>query len=122
MYMMMHAGKVKVIVKQTQKGDKVFKLPLQLIFIMGQKKFVTKYGRKIRRYIYFQLHEKPDLVNVDGDKIFCWNKKDNKTLDNFIHQYKYAGNYLDRREAIEFASQKQDDPKALESVKNSIEG
>jgi len=39
-------------------------------------------------------------------------KKDNKTLENFIHQYKYAGQYLDRREAIEFASRNQNDPKA----------
>ena len=35
--------------------------------------------------------KRPDLINVDGDKIMLWTKKDNKTLDNYIHQYKYAG-------------------------------
>ena len=30
---------------------------------------------------------KPDLVNVDGDKILLWEKTDNKN-ENFIFQYK----------------------------------
>lgn len=47
----------------------------------------------------------------------CSGKKNNKTLDNFIHQYTYAGNYMDRREAIDFASKKLDDPKAVELLK-----
>jgi aminopeptidase N len=54
------------------------------------------------------------LVNVDGDKIVLGEKKDNKTRDNFINQYKYAGLYLDRREAIDVCAKNQDDPKALE--------
>jgi aminopeptidase N len=65
----------------------------------------------------FSYSSKPDLVNVDGDKVLLAEKKDNKTLENFIHQYKYAGTYLDRREAIDAASKKQDDQKALELMK-----
>jgi aminopeptidase N len=53
------------------------------------------------------------LINVDAEKVMLWEKKDNKTLDNFLHQYNYAGNYLDRREAIDFCSKNQDDPRAL---------
>jgi aminopeptidase N len=49
-----------------------------------------------------------------------WNKRDNKTLDNFIHQYKYAGKYLDRLEAIQFAAKNQTDPKALELLKTAL--
>jgi aminopeptidase N len=45
-------------------------------------------------------------------------KTDNKTLDNYIHQYKYAGNYMDRREAIDFASMSQE-PKAFEFLKTA---
>jgi aminopeptidase N len=37
-----------------------------------------------------------------GDMILLCVKKENKTLENYIHQYKVAGNYLDRREAIDF--------------------
>ena len=71
---------------------------------------------------YFQLSIKPDLVNVDADKILLCEKKDNKTLENYIHQYKYAGNYLDRREAIDACAKMQDDPKALDLLKTGIEG
>ena len=49
-----------------------------------------------------------------------WNKKDNKTLENYIHQYKYAGNYVDRKEAIEFAAANQKDLKAWELLKTAL--
>jgi aminopeptidase N len=65
----------------------------------------------------FAYNSKPDLVNVDGDKVLLAEKRDNKTLENFVHQYKYAGTYLDRREAIDAAAKKQDDPKALDLMK-----
>jgi aminopeptidase N len=47
-------------------------------------------------------------------------KKENKTLDEYIHQYKYAGLYLDRREAIDFASKHQDDAKAVAFLKTAL--
>jgi aminopeptidase N len=57
---------------------------------------------------------------VDGDKILLVEKKESKTLDNYLAQYKYAGNYMDRREAIDYCAQKQDDPKALELLKTAL--
>jgi aminopeptidase N len=66
---------------------------------------------------FFTSFNKPELVNFDGDKILLCTKTENKTLDEYIHQYKYAAKYLDRREAIDFASKKQDDPKAVEFLK-----
>ncbi len=54
---------------------------------------------------------------MDGDKIVLCEKKDDKTLANFIFQYKHAGLYLDRREAIDFCSEHQDDPAALDLLK-----
>jgi len=68
----------------------------------------------------FTANSRPDLVNFDGDKILLAEKKENKTLDNYIHQYKYAGTYLDRREAIDAASKNQDDPKAVELLKTAL--
>src|SRR5678816_3533626 len=44
----------------------------------------------------------------------------NKTLDEYIHQYKYAGSFLDRREAIDFASKHQDDAKAVGLLKTAL--
>ena len=114
-------GKVNVIVKQTQKTGKIFRLPLAIDIYDG--------ANKVRHNVWannaidtftFSYTKRPDLVNVDGDKTMLWTKKDTKTIDNYIHQYTYAGNYLDRREAIDFASKKLDDPKAIELLKKAL--
>ena len=111
---------VKVIVKQTQK-DKLFKLPVAIDLYSG--------SNKIRQQVWventvdsfmFSSATKPDLINFDADKILLAIKKENKNIDNYIHQYKYAGLYLDRREAIDFISKKQDDPKAVEFMQQAL--
>ena len=115
------ANKVYVIVRQTQKTDKIFKLPLAIDIYEGTNKVrYNVWADNAIDTFTFHYTKKPDLVNVDADKITLWNKKDNKTLDNYIHQYKYAGNFLDRREAIDFASRKLDDPKAVELLKTAL--
>ena len=115
------AGKVKVIVKQTQKSGKTFKLPLAIDIYDGANKVRNNVlANNAVDTFTFSYTKRPDLVNVDGDKVMLWTKKDNKTLDNYIHQYKYAGNYVDRREAIDFASKKLDDPKAVELIKTAL--
>jgi len=116
-----NAKTVQVIIKQTQSSDKTFILPIAIDVYNG--------AQKVRHHVWirnkldtFTLNytAHPDLVNVDGDKILLCEKTDNKTLENFIHQYKYAGLYLDRREAIEFASHHQDDAKAVELLMQAL--
>ncbi len=115
------AGKVNVIIKQTQAGDKVFRLPIAIDVYTGKDKERHNVWVNNRVDTFtFTYSKHPDLVNVDADKVILWDKKDNKTLDNFIHQYKYAGNYLDRREAIEFCAKKLDDPKAAALLKLAL--
>lgn len=115
------AGKVNVVIKQTQKSDKIFKLPVAIDVYNGEKKVRYNVWSQNRIDSFaFTYTKRPDLVNVDADKILLAIKKDNKTLDNFIHQYKYAGNFMDRREAIDFASKNQDDPKAIELLKTGL--
>lgn len=115
------AGKVDVIIKQTQGTGKFFKLPLAIDIYNGSKK--TRYnvwaGNAIDTFT-FNYSQHPDLVNVDGDKKTLWVKKDNKTLENYIHQYNYAGTYLDRREAIEYAATQQANPKAVEFLAKAM--
>jgi aminopeptidase N len=109
------AKKVQVIVKQTQAGDKAFRLPIAIDIYNGAEKVRHNVWINDKTDTFtFSYTNKPDLVNVDGKKTLLAEKKDNKTLENFIHQYKYAGQYLDRREAVEFASRNQDNPKAQE--------
>lgn len=115
------AGKVNVIVKQTQKSGKIFKLPIAIDIYNGPSK--TRYNvwaNSAADTFSFNYSKRPDLVNVDADKVMLWTKKDNKTLDNYIHQYKYAGSYLDRREAIDFASKMQNDTKAAEFLVSTL--
>ncbi len=115
------AGKVKVIVKQTQKTGKLFRLPLAIDIYNGSNKVRHNvWAENATDTFSFNYSKRPELVNVDGDKVLLWTKKDNKTLENFVHQYKYAGNYLDRLEAIDFASKNQGDPKALQLLTSAL--
>ena len=112
---------VQVIVKQNQAGDKIFKLPFAVDIYNGANK--TRYTAWAQNKVdtfNFSAAVKPDLVNFDGDKVLLCTKTENKTLDEYIHQYKYAGKYLDRREAIDAVAKKQDDPKAVEFLKMAL--
>jgi aminopeptidase N len=115
------AKKERVIVNQTQSGDKVFKLPVAVDIYNGANK--TRYDVWVKNKVdtlYFDVSVKPNLVNFDGDKMLLCSKKENKTIDEYTHQYKYAGNYVDRREAIDFASKSQDDPKSAELLRTAL--
>ena len=111
-------GKVQVIVNQTQETGKVFRLPIAIDIYNGPTKARHKVWIEDKTDTFtFAYKTHPDLVNVDGDKVLLCEKKDNKTLDNFIFQYKYAGNYVDRREAIEYCAKHQDDSRAVDLLK-----
>ncbi|WEK35873.1 MAG: M1 family metallopeptidase [Candidatus Pseudobacter hemicellulosilyticus] len=114
------AKNVQVIVKQGQDGQ-TFLLPIAIDVYNG--------SQKVRHNVWLEnkvdtitlaYSSRPDLVNVDADKILLAEKRDNKTLENFIHQYKYAAKYLDRREAIEFAARNQQEAKALDLLKQAL--
>jgi len=120
------AKNVQVIIHQSQ-GDsseavnKSFRFPLAIDIYNGANKVRHNvWMNDVTDTFTFSYSSKPDLVNVDGDKIMLCEKKDNKTLDNFIHQYKYAGLYVDRREAIDFCATNQDDPKAVDLLKTAV--
>ncbi|HEY0678743.1 MAG TPA: M1 family aminopeptidase [Chitinophagaceae bacterium] len=113
--------KVNVIVKQTQPSGKVFKLPVAVDIYEGTKKVRHQVWVKNKVDTFsFSYNSKPDLVNFDGDKYLLSERKENKTLDNYVHQFRHAGLYLDRREAIDFAAKQQDDPKAVELLKDGL--
>ena len=110
-----------VVVKQIQATGKIFRIPT----------FIDVYNGKIktRNQVWiehavdsfsFASATKPDLINFDGEKILLCEKKENKNLDNYIHQYYHAGNYLDRKEAVDFCGKKTDDPKALGLLQDAL--
>lgn len=103
----------KVYIKQTQAGDKIFKLPMAIdVYHGANKKRYNVWVENKADTFSFAVASKPDLINVDADRNTLMEKKDDKTLTEFIHQYNYAGKYLDRRDALESAQKNIYDPAA----------
>ncbi len=97
-------GKERVIVNQLQPSGKIFKLPTSIdVYTSGaNKKRYKVWLQNPSDTFYFSSAQKPSLVNVDADKVLLCEKNDHKSAAEFEQQYKYAGNYLDRREALEY--------------------
>ena len=114
------AKRVKVVVKQTQK-EQIFKVPVAIDVYHGAtpKPNEIWLGSPVNSF-YFDDAPRPDLVNFDGDKVLLCTKKENKSFDEYIHQYQHAGLYLDRREAIEFISKRPEDPKAIAFMQTAL--
>ncbi|MBS1526617.1 MAG: M1 family metallopeptidase [Bacteroidetes bacterium] len=101
------AKKETVYIAQNQKWQ-IFKIPMAIDVYAGGKKERHKVWIDGKAdTLTFDVASKPDLVNVDGDKIILCQKKDNKTLDEFAFQYANAPLYMDRFEAIDAAQSKQ---------------
>jgi len=116
-----HANQVKVIVNQTQESGKIFRLPIAIDVYNGPSKVRHKVWIEHKTDTFtFNYQQYPDLVNFDGDKILLCEKTDNKTLDQFIFQYKYAAGYVDRREAVEYCAAHQDNAKASDLLKAAL--
>jgi aminopeptidase N len=114
-------GKVTVTVHQTQNTGKIFRVPLAIDVYEGTTK--TRHAVWIENQVdtfTFSYKNRPSLINVDADKIVLCEKKDNKTLDNYIFQYSHAGLYVDRLEAIEFCAKIPTDPKATELLRLAL--
>ena len=116
------AGKVKVIVAQTQTTGKVFRLPIAIDIYTGANKIRNKVLLENKSDSFtFSYTTHPDLINVDADKILLCEKTDNKTASNFIHQYKFAPNYLDRKEALDYFN-KNNLPELVLGLKDKFSG
>jgi aminopeptidase N len=110
-----------VVVKQTQGTGKIFRIPTFIDVYNGKTR--TRNQVWIEHAVdsfSFASSTKPDLINFDGEKILLCEKKENKSLDNYIHQFYHAGSYLDRKEAVDFCGKKTDDPKALSLLKDAL--
>lgn len=106
------AKQVRIVVRQS--GDKTFRLPVTVdIWTDSRKTRHTTWVSGKTDTLVFASPVRPDWVSFDGDKVLLAQKTETKPLEEYAYQYKY-GNYLDRREAIDAAAKKQDDPKALQ--------
>ena len=116
------AKQVKVVVQQTQTTQSAFRFPLAIDLYRGTtRKRYSVWAEHRTDTFSFPYDQRPDLINVDAEKILLAEKKDPKTISQFFHQYRYAGNYVDRREAIEFALQQQEDSTAQQLLLTALQ-
>ena len=109
-----------VYISQKQEGQ-IFKVPIAVDIYTG--------GTAIRHKVWldasidtlnFHSDTKPDLVNVDADKVLVCQKTDNKSLKEFTYQYFFAPLYLDRFEALDIAGKNLKDSLAQKIVLAAI--
>jgi aminopeptidase N len=102
------ASKTEIVYLAQKQDGQIFKLPMAIdIYAGGKKERHKAWMNDKMDTLTFHADVKPDLVNVDGDKILLAQKTDNKTLDEYVFQYFNAPLYMDRYEAIEAAQGKQ---------------
>jgi aminopeptidase N len=110
-----------VIVKQKQLSGKIFRIPTYIDIYSGKDR--SRHQVWLENAVdtfKFNIASKPDLINLDGDKVLLCEKEENKSLDDYIHQYNYAGTYVDRLEAIKFLSEKIEEAKAVAIMKKAL--
>jgi len=117
------AKKEKVEIKQTQDLTKtaLFKLPMAIdIYSKGQtnrrKIIVTKADETFE----FDADTKPDLVNVDAEKMLLCTKSEQKSIKEWAFQYKHAPLYLDRYEALVELAKNANDSLATKIIVSAI--
>jgi aminopeptidase N len=94
----------KVFISQLQDGQ-VFRLPVAVdVYADGKRTRKQVWLTQKTDTLTFNLIAKPDLVNVDADKMLITKKTDHKTLEEFSYQYHYAPLYSDRLEALNAAT------------------
>ena len=97
--------KIKVEQKQDFEENPLYKLPVyvDLYFGDGSNKTVRREKitiTKVSEEFALAADTKPMLVNFDGEKQLLSKKTENKTIDEYVYQYKNAPKFLDRQEAL----------------------
>jgi len=109
-----NAKQAQVIVAQTQ-ADNLFTLPVAIDVWNGKDRM--RYNVWVKNKVdtfLFAAPVKPTFINFDGDKVLLAQKTENKTIEEYLEQYKQGRTYLDRREAIDAAAKKQEEIKGVE--------
>ncbi len=68
----------------------------------------------------FVVEKKPDFINFDAEKQLLAVINEEKTIKDFVYQYKNAPLYLDRNDALESFSSNLDEPGVYETVVTAL--
>jgi aminopeptidase N len=105
-------GNMEVSFEQTQdlESSGLFQLPLFIdVYSNGKAERHEVILNELRNKFTLACAQKPDWVNVDGDKSVLWQKNDNKPESWYALQYKQGSTLMDRYEALKHLT---DDPGA----------
>lgn len=110
---------VTVNIIQNQANE--FKFPFAIDVFEGSKRtrhnvFVTGKDASFT----FPFTKQPTLIQVNADGVLLCDILENKVLSDYIHQLKYADNYIHKKEALLEVAKKQDDNKAFEAIANAM--
>lgn len=113
-----------VKIKQTQNIAKsiVYQLPIAVdIYVNGKNRREKIMMTDSVQTFSFHSDSKPDLINVDADKILLCEKSDNKTVDDFAFQYRHAPLLMDRMESVNYFLKKQKDKTAQNILEEAMD-
>jgi aminopeptidase N len=115
-------AKIKVEQKQDFTETPLYKLPvyIDLYFANGTKKRELITITKVSEEFSIAAETKPSLINFDGEKQLLCEKTENKTIDEYIFQYKNAPKYLDRLEALNAFEENSSNASVYETVKLAL--
>lgn len=113
------AKKAKVTITQNQDFTKVplFEIPMDIdIYNNGNVERKKIRLSKANQEFTFDLAQKPDLINVDAEKMLLCRKTDKKSVNEWAFQYAHAPLYMDRYEALTNLADKAKDSIATQTI------
>ena len=118
--------KIKVEQKQDFEENPLYKLPVyvDLYFGSGATKTVRREKitvTKVSEEFTFASDSKPSLINFDGEKQLLCTKTENKTLDEYVYQFRNTTKWVDKYEATAaFKGNVASNPNVYECVKFAL--
>jgi aminopeptidase N len=112
-----------VTLKQNQNFENtpLYRLPMDVDIYEGGKVNRERIVLTDKEQTFnFKVTAKPDLVNVDAEKMLLAVKEEKKSKDELVFQYKNAPLFLDRLEALEAMSKQSSSPEAQDVILTAI--
>ncbi len=113
--------KIQILQVQDIAKTPLFKIPLYVdVYVNGKVNRERITITKADETFEFAADSKPDLVNVDAQKMLLCNKTEIKTAEELVFQYSNAPLYLDRAEALSKLAEKAQDSLATAVILKAL--
>jgi len=111
---------VTIVIKQNT--DKNYEFPLDIdVYENNKPKRYHIIVKNKEEKFTIKYNTKPQLINLDADKILLAQIEDEKSIANYSYQYNNKdANYLDRRYAIEALAKDQSNEQALATLSKAL--